>query len=69
MLLTDGGEYESYEETMSHEKKYKWFKVMQEEMKPLYENHTFELVKIPQVKRALTNKWVFKLKLEENNSS
>jgi len=68
MLLTDGGEPECYEEAMLHEEKDKWFKAMQEEMKLLHENHTFDLVKLPQGKRALKNKWVFKLKSEENNS-
>nr|KYP65788.1 Retrovirus-related Pol polyprotein from transposon TNT 1-94 [Cajanus cajan] len=53
---------------MSHEDKDKWYIVMQEEMKSLHENHTFELVKLPQGKRALKNKWVFKLKLEDNCS-
>jgi len=37
-------------------------------MNSLHENHTFELVKLSQDKRALKNKWVFKLKPEENNS-
>nr|KYP71668.1 Retrovirus-related Pol polyprotein from transposon TNT 1-94 [Cajanus cajan] len=41
---------------------------MQEEMKYLHENHTFELVKLFQCKRVLKNKWVFKLKLEDNCS-
>jgi len=68
VLLTDEGEPECYEEVMLHEEKDKWFKAMQEEMKSLHENHTFELVKFPQGKRALKNKWVFKLKSEENNS-
>jgi len=67
-LLTYGGEPGSYEEAMLHEEKDKWFKAMQEEMKSLHENHTFELVKLPQGKRPLKNKWVFKLKSEENNS-
>jgi len=53
---------------MLHEEKDKWYITMQEEMKSLHENHTFELVKLPQGKRALENKWVFKLKSKENNS-
>jgi hypothetical protein len=38
-------------------------KAMQEEMKSLHENHTFKLVKLPKGKRALKNKWVFRLKI------
>ena len=35
---------------------------MQDEMDSLYENHTYELVELPKGKRALGNKWVYKLK-------
>ena len=41
---------------------------MPEEIKSLHENHTFELVKLPKGKRAFKNKWVFKLKADENVS-
>jgi hypothetical protein len=45
-----------------------WLKAMQEEMKTLHENHTFELVKLPKSKRELKNKWVLRLKIDENFS-
>ena len=35
---------------------------MQDEMDSLHENHTYELVELPKGKRALRNKWVYKLK-------
>jgi hypothetical protein len=56
VLVTDGGELECFDEAMSHEKKSEWLKAMEEKMKSLHENHTFELVKLPKGKRALTNK-------------
>ena len=31
-------------------------------MDSLYENHTYELVELPKGKRAVRNKWVYKLK-------
>ncbi|KAI4299912.1 hypothetical protein L6164_033332 [Bauhinia variegata] len=68
VLLTDGGEPESYEEALEHEHKEKSLIAMQEEMQSLQENHTFELVKLPQGKKALKNKWVFKVKTAENSS-
>ena len=40
---------------------------MQDDMKSLHENHTYELVKLPKGMRALKNKWVFKVKVEEHN--
>ncbi|GKF51671.1 hypothetical protein Tco_0148138, partial [Tanacetum coccineum] len=62
VFLTDGGEPECYAEAMEDEHKKEWFDAMQDEMKSLYENNTFELTKLPKGKRALKNKWVYKLK-------
>ena len=41
---------------------------MQDEMKSLHENHTYDLVELPKGKRALKNKWVFRCKIEPNRS-
>ncbi|GJZ81343.1 putative RNA-directed DNA polymerase [Tanacetum coccineum] len=68
VLLTDGGEPECYAEAMEDEHKKEWFEAMQDEMNSLHENNTFELVKLPKGKRALKNKWVYKLKTEEHTS-
>ncbi|KAL6315857.1 hypothetical protein AAG906_012193 [Vitis piasezkii] len=46
----------------------KWVDAMQDEMKSLHENHSFELVKLPKRKRALKNMWVYKVKQEEYTS-
>ena len=35
---------------------------MQEEMNSLHKNKTYELIEIPKGKKALRNKWVFKIK-------
>ena len=37
-------------------------------MRSLLENHTYDLVKLPKEKKALKNKWVYKLKTENNSS-
>ena len=39
---------------------------MQEEMDSLHKNHTYELVKLPKAKKALKNKWVYRIKQEEH---
>ena len=67
-LLTDRGELESYDEAIKDENKMKWVDAMQDEMKSLHENHSFELVKLPKGKRALNNKWVYRVKQEEHTS-
>ena len=37
-------------------------------MNSLYENDIFELVNLPKGKKALKNKWVYRVKTEENTS-
>ena len=67
-MLTDGRDPETCEMVMSHDKKDELLGDVQDEMKSLYENHNYDLVKLPKGKRALKNKWVFILKTEENSS-
>ena len=45
-----------------------WVDAMQDEMKSLHDNHTFDLVKLPKGKRALPNRWIYKVKQEEHTS-
>ena len=68
VLLIDGGEPKFYEEAMMDDHKEEWLKAMQEEMQSLHKNLPYKLVVLPKGKRALKNKWVYKLKTEENNS-
>ncbi|KAK0589461.1 hypothetical protein LWI29_014619 [Acer saccharum] len=65
VLLTDGGEPECYAEAIEDEHKKEWFEAMQDEMRSLHENHTYQLVKLPKGKRALKNKWVYRVKHDE----
>jgi hypothetical protein len=64
LLLTDSGEPECYEKEMQVDTKKKWEKGMKEEMDSLVNNQTWYLVHLPIGKRALHNKWVYKLKEE-----
>ncbi|GJX69857.1 putative RNA-directed DNA polymerase [Tanacetum coccineum] len=68
VLLTDGGEPECYAEAIEDEHQKEWFEAMEDEMNSLHENNAFKLVKLPKGKRALKNKWVYKLKTEEHTS-
>ena len=67
-MLTDEGEPKTYQEAILHESKKEWVKSMQEEVRSLLENHTYDLVKLPQGKKALINKWVYRLKTKNNGS-
>lgn len=65
-MVTDAGEPESFHEAQVHEDRAKWKKAMQEEMDSLHKNHTYDLVELPKNRKALKNKWVFKIKNEGN---
>ena len=47
---------------MEDERKEKWQSAMQDEIDSLHKSYTYDLVELPKGKRALRNKWVFKLK-------
>ncbi|CAL8167682.1 unnamed protein product [Prunus armeniaca] len=68
VLLADGGEPECYEEALTPDQQDEWLKARHEEMQSLHENHTYDQVNLPKGRRALKNKWVYRLKTEENNS-
>ena len=65
LLMTDSGELECYEDAMHVETRKKWEQGMDEEMDSLVRNQTWDLVKLPAKKRALQNKWVYRLKEED----
>ncbi|KAH9301375.1 hypothetical protein KI387_012958, partial [Taxus chinensis] len=56
---------ESFDEAMQVDASKKWEKAMDEEHNSLMENHTWDLVKLLEGKRAFHNKWVYKVKDEE----
>ena len=52
-MLTNEGEPKTSQETIIQESKKEWVKVMQEEVRSLLENHTYDLVKLPQGKKVV----------------
>ena len=60
--LADEGEPESFEEAKKDAHNTKWLSAMQDKMDSLHENHTYELTELPKGKRALRNKWIYKVK-------
>ena len=45
-----------------------WMSAMQQEMDSIYKNDVYDLVKLPEGKRALNSRWVFKKKISSNGS-
>ena len=69
VILTDDEELECFTEAMESEEKKKWPDAMKDEMKSLHDNHTFDLMKLPKGKRALDNRWIYRVKYESNTMS
>lgn len=68
LLLTDAGEPECYDEACQVEDASKWELAMKDEMKSLISNKTWELAELPMGKKALHNKWVYRVKEEHDGS-
>jgi hypothetical protein len=68
LLLTDEGEPECYDEACQVEDASKWELAMKDEMKSLISNNTWELAELPMGKKALHNKWVYRVKEEHDGS-
>ncbi|KAL8144163.1 hypothetical protein V2J09_017195 [Rumex salicifolius] len=68
LLLTDGGEPECYDEARQTTDASKWELVMKDEMKSLISNKTWELAELYMGKKALHNKWIYRVKDEHDGS-
>ena len=66
--MIDGGEPECYDEALQDENSSKWELAMKDEMDSLLENQTWELTELPEGKKALHNKWVYRIKNEHDGS-
>lgn len=60
------GDPETMTEAMASENAVNWREAMQTEMRSLAENGTWDLVDLPPGRKAIPNKWVYKLKLNGN---
>jgi hypothetical protein len=52
----------TFQEAVNSKKKSKWMGAMTEEIEFLHKNQTWELVELPERKRKIGCKWVFKKK-------
>ena len=65
ILIANEWEPKNFQEVQSHRDKDCWTKSMQEEMNSLWKNDTYKLIELPKGRKALKNKWVFKLKNDD----
>ena len=68
ILLTENGEPQCYSEAMGLKDSLQWELAMKDEMKSLEKNKTWHLTKLPTGKKALQNKWVFRVKDEHDGT-
>ena len=68
LLLSDSGEPECYDQAMQVEDSVKWESAMKDEMDSLMSNQTWELTELPPGKKALHNKWVYRIKEEHDGN-
>ena len=68
LLLSDNGEPECYDQAMQVEDSVKWESAMKDEMDSLMSNQTWKLAELPPGKKALHNKWVYRIKEEHDGN-
>ncbi|KAE8710792.1 hypothetical protein F3Y22_tig00110319pilonHSYRG00355 [Hibiscus syriacus] len=66
-LLTEDGEPSTYEEAINNSDASLWMMAMQEEIETLHKNNTWDLVPLPQGRKPIGNKWVFKIKRNDDD--
>ncbi|KAE8673431.1 hypothetical protein F3Y22_tig00111783pilonHSYRG00232 [Hibiscus syriacus] len=59
---TQDGEPSIYQEAINNSDASLWMMAMQEEIEALHKNNTWDLVPLPQGRKPIGNKWVFKIK-------
>jgi len=66
-LLTEDGEPSTFHEAIKSTDVSMWMTAMQEEIEALHKNNTWDLVPLPQGRKAISNKWVYKIKRDSND--
>ncbi|KAJ4979116.1 hypothetical protein NE237_009896 [Protea cynaroides] len=64
--ITEEHEPCTYRESCESNDASQWRASMEEEVKALYKNKTWDLVKLPNGRKAISYKWVYKMKMDTN---
>ena len=67
-MLLDHDEPMNYEEAMMSPDSAKWLEAMKSKMRSIYENKVWTLIDLPNDRRAIEIKWVFKRKADADSS-
>jgi hypothetical protein len=66
--IVENDEPATYDEAMMSPDSNKWHEAMKSEMKSMYENQVWTLVELPNDRKAVENKWIFKKKTDANGN-
>ena len=69
VMLLDHDEPMNYEEVMVSPDSAKWLEAMKSEIGSMYENKVWTLVNLPDVRKAIEIKWIFKKKTDTDSSA
>ena len=67
-MLLDHDKPTNYEEAMMSPDSAKWLEAMKSEMGSMYENKVWTLIDLPDDRRAIEIKWIFKRKTDADSS-
>ena len=62
VMLVEQDEPTNYKEAMEGPESEKWLEAMKSEIESMYDNKVWTLVEIPEGRKAVENKWIFKKK-------
>jgi transposase InsO family protein len=68
VMLLDNDEPANYEEAMMSPDSERWLEAMKSEMGSMYENQVWTLVELPNDRKAVENKWIFKKKTDADGN-
>jgi hypothetical protein len=61
-MMVENNDPVTYEEAMMIPDSNKWLEAMQSKIGSMYENQVWTLVDLPNDRKAVKNKWIFKIK-------
>src|SRR4051812_15265155 len=68
VMVVDGDDPATYDEAMMSPDSDKWLEAMKSEMGSMYENQVWTLVDLPNDRKAVENKWIFKKKADADGN-